>query len=96
MNQQLKRTVVIQDPQGLHLRPIATFVRRANQSRCQVHVSKGDLRVNGTSAMELLLLGAEQGTSLELHVDGPDAPEALEALAAILTAPSMPDPPETS
>lgn len=96
MNQQLTCTVVIQDPQGLHMRPMATFVQRANQFKSQVALRKADLRVNGKSMFELLMLGAEQGTTLELYVDGPDASEALEALAAILTAPSLPEPPETS
>jgi phosphotransferase system HPr (HPr) family protein len=84
----LQRKVTIVNPQGLHMRPQAAFAELANRFPGSVHVIKGDLRVNGKSMLELLLLAAEQGTELIVEVtDGPGAHEALDALVAVLEAP---------
>lgn len=89
----LQATVVISNPQGFHVRPAAAFVRRALLYPAAVTVRKGDRRVNGKSALDLLFLAAEQGTELVVEVagTGPEAQAALEALAEILAAPAMDD-----
>jgi len=89
----LTRTVVIANPQGLHMRPVSLFARRAGEFVSQVTVVKGEQRINGKSAFELMLLAAEQGTELVLEVSGPDAAEALDALTEILGAASFEDEP---
>jgi phosphocarrier protein HPr len=86
----LQRKVVIANPQGFHVRPATVFVTRAGQFQSQVAVIKGDLRVDGRRAFELLLLDAGPGTELILEVAGPDASEALEALAQVLEAKEPP------
>ena len=63
----LRRTVRITNPQGLHLRPLTAFVQAAMRFQSSVHVCKADQRVNGKSALELMLLAAEQGTELVRH-----------------------------
>ncbi len=87
----LKRRVSITNPQGFHMRPQSAFARLANQFASTVTVAKDQLRANGKSQWELMLLAAEQGTELLLEVAGPDAPAALEALTKILAAPSADD-----
>jgi phosphotransferase system HPr (HPr) family protein len=81
----LRRTVVVKNPQGLHVRPAAAFAGLAARFESRVTVSKGDgERVDGKFWPDLLLLAAEQGTKLELEVDGPDAMKAIEPLAQAL------------
>jgi phosphocarrier protein HPr len=92
----LRRKVRIANPQGFHLRPLTAFVQAALRFQSSVHVSRQDQRVNGKSALELMLLAAEQGTELELEVDGSDAAQALQVLGEILAAESMPEPPEAA
>lgn len=89
----LQRTVRIANPQGLHMRPITAFAQAAGKFQCAVAVIKNGLRVNGKSPLELMFLGAEQGTELILEVSGPDANAAIDPLAAILEAPSADDVP---
>jgi phosphotransferase system HPr (HPr) family protein len=84
----LRRKVVITDPQGLHLRPMSVFVQQALRYQSTVTICKDDLRVNGKSALELMLLAAVQGTELTLEVAGPDAAEAAEVLANLLATPT--------
>jgi phosphocarrier protein HPr len=81
----LRQTILVTNPQGLHMRPITTFVEAATrfQSNVQLGRAGGEL-VNGKSPIALLGLGAEQGTELILDVCGPDAADALKCLVEIL------------
>ncbi|MFN4258218.1 MAG: HPr family phosphocarrier protein [Gemmataceae bacterium] len=80
----LQRKVVISNPLGFHLRPISAFARTASQFDCAVTVARDQQRVNGKSPLELMLLGAEQGTELLLEITGNDAHAALDALIQVL------------
>ena len=84
MKEIFRRKVTVQDPLGFHMRPIAVFAQCAGQYESTINVQKADLRVNGKSILELLLLAAEQGTELVLEADGADASAALEALAELI------------
>ena len=88
----LQRKITIVNPQGLHMRPVTLFAQKAAKFQSNIAVSKGDQRINGKSAFELMFLAAEQGTELLLEVSGPDAASALEVLAEILAAASFEEP----
>jgi len=84
-NGPLRRTVVVTNPQGLHVRPAAAFAELAARFESKVTVSRGDGQpVDGKFWPDLLLLAAEKGTTLELEVDGRDAAQAIDALAKAL------------
>jgi phosphocarrier protein len=83
----LRRNVIVQDPMGLHMRPLTAFAQRAGQYQATVTVIKDDQRVNGKSPLELMLLAAQQGTELTLEVCGVDAQAAIDVLAELLAAP---------
>jgi phosphocarrier protein HPr len=91
----LRRTVTITNPQGFHMRPATAFAQRAGQFQSTVTVWKGDQRINGKSPLELMFLGAEQGTELVLEVTGSDAAAAIAVLAEVMEAPSADDIPES-
>jgi phosphocarrier protein len=90
----LQRKVTVQDPLGLHMRPLTVFAQRAGQFESAVIVVKDDQRVNGKSPLELMLLAAEQGTELILEVCGADAQAAIDVLAGLLAAPGAEETPE--
>ena len=94
MSEVLTRKVIVTNPLGFHLRPVAAFAKLANQYQSTVTVSKGTRRVNGKSPLELMLLAAQVGSELTLEVQGSDAPQAMEPLAALLAAPSVDEEPE--
>jgi len=83
-DREVHRDVVIRNPQGLHARPVMQFVDLANQFQCDVFVFKGDMKVDGKSPMEMMLLEATQGTPLRIVAKGPDADKAVEALAELV------------
>src|SRR5262245_22474351 len=83
----VRSKVMITNAQGLHMRPMKTFIDIAMRFQSAVQVFKqDDQKVDGKSPWGLLSLGAEQGTELTLEVQGPDQQEALEALVAFLNS----------
>jgi phosphotransferase system HPr (HPr) family protein len=81
----LRKKVIITNPQGFHMRPLTAFVQLAQKFQSAVTLSRDNQRSNGKSPLELMTLGAEQGTELELEVTGSDARAALDALVAFLS-----------
>jgi phosphocarrier protein HPr len=82
----LQRTVAVVNRRGLHARAAAKFVTLAERFGASVEVSRDGQTVSARSIMGLMMLGAGQGSQLELQADGWDAKEALEALAALVEA----------
>lgn len=80
----LERTVTVTNPQGFHLRPASMFVKLASTFQSKVEILKGNDRFDGKSSLDLLTLGAGNGTTLSLRVTGADAQEAIDALAALV------------
>lgn len=78
------RAVEVKNKQGLHARPLVSLVKLAQQFKCKIEVIRDDRRVLATSMIELLTLGAAQGTKLTLEADGEDAQEAVTALADLI------------
>ena len=85
----MQRTVIVSNPQGLHMRPSAAFVELAGRFQTDVTVTHNGTCVNGKSIWDLLTLAAEVGSELTLEADGPDAPAALDALAGLLSTPPV-------
>jgi phosphotransferase system HPr (HPr) family protein len=78
------RVLVICNRQGLHARPAEMFVRLASTFESKIELIKEGRRVPATSIIDLLTLGAAQGTQLTLEAEGPDAQQAVEALADLV------------
>ncbi len=69
---------------GLHARPAAMLVTEAAKFQSEVFFIKDDIRVNGKSIMGVMMLAAEQGSTLTVEVDGPDEKEAMEAIVEVI------------
>lgn len=82
----LQRVVRIVNPLGLHHRVADRFARTASGYDATITVRNGELRADGKSLWDLMMLLAFEGTDVVLEVDGPDAAAALEPLAGILAA----------
>lgn len=65
---------------GMHARPAAMLVKLAGSFSANIHVEKDGLQVNGKSIMGVLMLAAEQGSTLRFTATGDDAGEAVKAL----------------
>lgn len=65
---------------GVHARPSALLVQTATKFKSEVHLHKGDLRVNAKSIMGVMMLAAEMGSTITIIAEGEDEKEAVEAL----------------
>ncbi len=79
------RAVVIVNSEGLHARPADMLARTALKFRSQIQVQCRNERVDAKSTLNLLILGATQGTEIIIEAEGDDAQEAVEALATLVT-----------
>ncbi len=79
-----KRVVVLTNPSGLHARAAARFVKKAFDFTSDVHVLTEDGEANGKSILQMLTVGAAEGSRVTIVAHGDDAQEAASALAAVL------------
>jgi len=82
--ERIEQEVIIKSGQGLHARPAAVFVQIASKFDSSVEVSKDDDVVDGKSIIALLSLGATQGSSIKLIVEGEDSQDAFLELKTFL------------
>lgn len=82
----LHRDVTVQNRQGIHARPSASFVKLASQFQCDVFIEKDGETINGKSIMGLLMLAAGPGSKLRIVCTGTDSQTALAELCALVDA----------
>jgi len=82
----LRRTLVIKNSRGLHARAAAKLVTLAERFSACLQVSREGQKVPACSIMGLMMLGAGQGSTVEIEAEGWDAKEALEAVAGLVEA----------
>lgn len=80
----MQADMLIRNQLGLHARACALFVKTAARFRSEVYVSRDDLEVNGKSIMGVMMLAAEEGSTITVKVDGPDESDALAALQELV------------
>lgn len=69
---------------GLHARPAMVFADLARGFDATVRIRKADEEVDGTAIMEIMMLAATQGTTLNIITAGPQAAEAATALSDLV------------
>ena len=79
-------TVTLQNSVGLHARPAATFVQTANRFVSRITVEKDSAEADAKSILDVLSLGAEQGSSLTIKVDGDDEALAMKTLVDLVNS----------
>ena len=82
----LRRTLTIRNSRGLHARAAAKLVTLAERFSACLQVSREGQKVPACSIMGLMMLGAGQGSTVEIEAEGWDAKEALEAVAGLVEA----------
>ena len=76
----MEKKFTVMNRLGLHARPAAMFVQTTNKFKSSVKVRKGDQEVDGKSIMGLMMLAAEEGSSLLILANGPDEGDVLTTL----------------
>ena len=76
--------LLIRNQLGLHARACALFVKTAARFAAEVYVSRDDLEVNGKSIMGVMMLAAEEGSTIRVRAEGADEREAVAALRELV------------
>jgi len=83
MNMQ-EREVTIINKLGLHARAAAKLVNVASKYASLIEVEKDGQRVNGKSIMGVMMLAANQGSTIKLLADGDDAEKSLDDMEQLI------------
>ena len=76
----LTRTVVINNPTGLHLRPAGNLCKEAVKYKSRITFNYRNNNTNAKSVLSVLGACVKCGDEIELVCDGDDESEALQAL----------------
>jgi phosphocarrier protein HPr len=79
------RTFEIINIRGLHARASHKFVQTVEQFDAKVEVTKDGMSVGGDEIMELLLLAASMGCTIDVSAEGNDAEQVLSALDVLIS-----------
>ena len=79
-----ERSVKIINKLGIHARPAAEIVKTASRFGSNITIVRDDLEVNGKSIMGVMMLAAEQGSTIAIKAEGPEADAALDALESVI------------
>jgi phosphocarrier protein HPr len=80
----VQRQVRITNELGLHARPAAQFVKRANRFRSEIWIVREGKRYSATSLIEILRANLDCGATVTLEAHGVDANQAIDELEKLL------------
>lgn len=75
--------VIVQNEHGIHARVAVRVLEKSKGLDSQVTICKGCVKADGCSILELLLLGAEKGSEVELIVNGGNEEKNIKAISDI-------------
>ncbi len=81
----VKQTVTIKHKYGIHARPAAKIVSLCQGFAADIRIIKqGEPPANGKNILDIMMLAAASGETLELRAEGSDEAAAMEQLAAMM------------
>ena len=76
--------IEISNKLGLHARASAKLTQLAGSFNAEVWLEKGTRRINAKSIMGVMMLAAEEGSTIRVRAEGPDETEAVAALKELV------------
>lgn len=76
----LESRVLVTAKEGLHARPAAELVSKAQRYKCKVTIESAGRVADAKSILQVLSLGAGYGQESVIRTDGEDEDEALPSL----------------
>ncbi len=78
------RKVCVKNNIGLHSKPATNFVKKANEFKALIYVTKNEDSVNAKSLLGVLSLGIMGGITIKISAEGVDEEQAVETLVEFL------------
>jgi phosphotransferase system HPr (HPr) family protein len=79
-----EREIIIKNKSGLHARPAAVVVQKANEFSADIFLEKDDDRINAKSIMGVMMLAAGEGSKIKIIADGNDEQDAVNTISSLL------------
>jgi multiphosphoryl transfer protein len=76
--------IPLPNPAGLHARPAAVLAGAAKTFSSQIHLIRGNDKVNAKSLVAIMGLSTKQGDVVTVRATGPDADKAVASLASLI------------
>lgn len=76
----MTRELQVENELGIHARPAQHIVKIASRYKADFFIVKDGNRINGKSILGVLMLAAEQGSTVVLEAEGEGATELLDEL----------------
>lgn len=86
MRYKLTKELTVLNEAGIHTRVSTLLSKEAKRFSSTVRFYKGSASADARSVIEMLSLGAAQGETIRVEVEGDDAQDAMEALIALFGA----------
>lgn len=80
----IQESITIINKLGLHARASSKLVTLCSKFSSLIELQSGTKTVNAKSIMGVMMLAAAKGTTLTLHIDGPDEVQAREAIVNLV------------
>lgn len=84
MSEKWSRSAELVNQRGLHARASAAFAREAAKFDAKVTVRYDGMSASAASIMDLLMLGARVGQTIEIDAEGAEAIDALNAVCDLI------------
>ena len=84
MSGKWSRSAELVNQRGLHARASAALAREASRYNAKITVRYDGMTASAASIMDLLMLGARVGQTIEIDAEGEQAHEALDALCMLI------------
>lgn len=81
----IQEKIKIKNKLGIHARPATLLAQEAGKFKSNIFISKDGIEVNAKSIMGIMMIAAEQGSTLHISIDGVDEKEAALALKNIFS-----------
>ena len=82
----LTKELIVQNRSGIHARVSTMIVHRCKEFMSDIRLRHGNVVADCRSVLDLLSLGAANGTTVHLEVTGEDAAEAIRVIAILFEA----------
>ncbi len=80
----IERTLVVNNPMGLHARVATSMVKAMDKYECRVTLQKDSLEADARSVLSLLLLAATPGSEILVRAEGPDSLAAVSEIDRLI------------
>ncbi|TWT30416.1 Phosphocarrier protein HPr [Posidoniimonas corsicana] len=81
---QQTQDVLVKNPHGLHIRPASIVATEAMRYESQITLELEGYKVDAKAALQIMTLGAREGSTITVAASGADAQQAVQKIAELI------------